>query len=92
MDFLQLIYEKNLILIPALMIIGWVIKNTEKINDKYIPAILLGLGVIITPVLDLSTGFNLEMLIKSIVQGILVAGASVGLHQVKKQITKGEIK
>ncbi len=90
MDFLQLIYENNLILIPALMIIGWVIKNTETINNKYIPIILLGLGIIITPILNLTSGFNMDILIKSIIQGILVAGASVGLHQVKKQITKGE--
>ncbi len=90
MDFLQLIYENNLILIPALMVIGWVIKNTEAINDKYIPVILLGLGIIITPILNLTTGFNMDILIKSIIQGILVSGASVGLHQATKQITKGE--
>lgn len=91
MDFLNLIYENNLILIPFFMIIGWVIKITGLIPNKMIPLILLFLGIIITPIFNLATGYSTELLIKSIIQGGLVAGASVGLHQTAKQLNrKGE--
>eukprot|EP00828_Plagiopyla_frontata_P010703 TRINITY_DN1575_c0_g1_i9.p1 TRINITY_DN1575_c0_g1~~TRINITY_DN1575_c0_g1_i9.p1 ORF type:complete len:111 (+),score=13.92 TRINITY_DN1575_c0_g1_i9:158-490(+) len=39
MEFSQYIADNALILIPALYIIGMLIKNIEKIADKYIPII-----------------------------------------------------
>ena len=36
MDFLKYITERMLILIPALYIIGMIIKGTDKIKNKYI--------------------------------------------------------
>lgn len=41
MDILPLIIENRLILIPALIIIGWVCKHIQIIPDKFIPLILL---------------------------------------------------
>lgn len=90
MDFLKLIYENNLILIPCLMVIGWIIKITDLMTHKYIPVTLIIIGIIMTPLLNLSTGFNTEIMIQSIIQGILVAGASIGFHQIPKQLTKGD--
>ena len=46
MDILPLIIENRLILIPALIIIGWVCKHIQIIPDKFIPLILLALGII----------------------------------------------
>lgn len=75
----EYIVENALVLIPVLNIIGMIIKNTEKINDKYIPLILLFFGVVGTvAILGLSP--------HSVVQGVLVTGASVYGNQVVKQL------
>lgn len=75
----EYIVENALVLIPVLNIIGMIIKNTEKINDKYIPLILLFFGVVGTVAI---LGFSPH----SIVQGVLVTGAAVYGNQVVKQL------
>jgi len=45
MEILNYIVENALILIPALLVIGQIIKGIEKIPDKYIPLILLVFGI-----------------------------------------------
>ena len=45
MEVLGYITENALILIPALLIIGQIIKNIEAIPDKWIPVILLPIGI-----------------------------------------------
>ena len=45
MEILSYITENALILIPALLIIGQIIKNIEAIPDKWIPVILLPIGI-----------------------------------------------
>ena len=37
MDFMNFIMEKSLILIPALYIVGCILKKANFIKDKYIP-------------------------------------------------------
>ena len=81
MDFLEYIIEKALILIPALYVIGMVIKNTDIIEDKYIPALLLFIGIGGAIAL---LGLNVE----SVIQGILAAGAAVFTNQLIKQANK----
>ncbi|MBW6410556.1 phage holin family protein [Clostridium weizhouense] len=81
MDFMQYITENALILIPALYIVGLVIKNTESISDKYIPLILLFLGVIGAILL-------IDFTIEAVIQGILVTGATVYTNQLFKQSKK----
>ena len=72
-----------LLLIPVLNIIGMIIKNIEKIPDKYIPLILLGFGIVgAVAIMGLSP--------ESVVQGILVTGTAVYGNQVVKQIKKDE--
>lgn len=83
MDILQYIVEKALVLIPVLNIIGMVLKGIQKIPDKYIPLILLVLGVLGTCAL---IGFSAE----SVVQGVLVTGAAVYGNQIVKQFKKDE--
>ena len=81
MNFTQYLKESALVLIPALYIIGMIIKNTERIHNKYIPIILLGCGIAGAVGL---LGFNMQ----AVIQGILVTGASVYTDQVVKQCKK----
>ena len=91
-------YVKPELLIVAIVLyfIGMGLKNTEKIADKYIPIILGILGVVIAGIYVLATSnFNsyqsiLMAIFTSLVQGILVAGASVYVNQVIKQLQKKE--
>ena len=80
---IEFITENALLLIPVLNIIGAIVKNTEKIPDKYIPFILLFFGILgAIAILGLS--------IESVVQGVLVTGSAVYGNQVVKQIKKSE--
>lgn len=83
MEFLNYIIENALILIPALVIIGQIIKNIEVIPDKYIPLILLvfGIGGAIAII-----GVSVD----AIIQGVLVTGAAVYGNQIVKQLKKSE--
>ena len=81
MDILQYIMDNALILIPALNILGTIIKGIEKIPDKYIPLILLVFGLIGTVSL-------LGLSVNSIIQGILVTGAAVYGNQLVKQLKR----
>ena len=42
----EFVIDQALIIIPVLYIIGTIIKGTEKINNKYIPLILLPISII----------------------------------------------
>lgn len=100
MDIMQTIqnYIKPELLVVAIVLyfVGAGIKNTEKIKDKYIPIILGLIGVFISAIYVIATSdFNsyqtiLMAIFTSLVQGILVAGASVYVNQVIKQINKEE--
>ncbi|WP_252225391.1 MULTISPECIES: phage holin family protein [unclassified Clostridium] len=83
MEFINYITENALILVPVIFIIGIVLKGTEKVSDKYIPIILLPIGITLSILL---IGFNIEGLI----QGILVTGAAVYTNQLIKQSNKEE--
>ena len=82
-EILEYITENALILIPVLLIIGTIIKRTEKINDKWIPLILLPLGIAGALALG---GASVD----SAVQGVLVTGAAVYGNQIVKQLKKSE--
>jgi len=81
MDFINYITENALILIPVLYIIGMILKDTNKIKDKYIPLILLPIGICLSMAL-MGVGIN------AIIQGILVVGVSVYTNQLIKQVNK----
>jgi len=84
MEIMQYIFEEKLVLIPALYILGEIIKNTELIKNKYIPVILLIVGCFMSVFMG---GFTLA---ENIIQGILVAGATVLGNQIVKQSQKEE--
>ena len=65
MDFMNYIIENALILIPVLYILGSCLKGLENIKDKYIPLVLLTIGI----------GFSVAIIgfsIDAVIQGVLV--------------------
>lgn len=78
MDIFEFINQQSLILIPALWVIGFIIKRIEIIPNKFIPLILLGISVCISM---FYLGFNAS----AFIQAVLVAGAAVGCNELCKQ-------
>jgi len=78
MDFINYIVDKMLILIPVLYVIGMILKNTPKVLDWLIPWILLVLGVVFAVLISLNGEIPIT---DAIIQGILVAGATVFTNQ-----------
>lgn len=83
MEIIKYVTEQALVLIPALYVIGLIIKGTEKVSNKWIPVILLPLGVAGAIAF---MGLNAN----AVIQGILVTGATVFADQVVKQVQKSE--
>lgn len=83
MDILNLVTENALEVVPILYIIGMILKETERVQDKYIPVILLVLGIVCCIII---LGFS----ISAIFQGILVTGVAVYTNQLIKQGKKRE--
>ena len=89
-------YVKPELLIVAVVLyfIGIGIKKSEAVSDKYIPAILGILGVVICGIYVVATcsvsgGQEIAMAIfTAITQGILVAGLSNYVNQIIKQASK----
>ena len=77
---LNYIIGEALIMIPVLWIVGFIIKNTEVFDNKYIPVFLLVASIGFTPIL--LGGYTAT----NIVQAILVAGGSVFADQLAKQL------
>lgn len=83
MDILNYIVQEGLVMVPVLFIVGEIVKGTEILVNKWIPLVLLGVSLIMTPlVLGGYTADNL-------VQAILLAGAAVYSDQIIKQTKKG---
>lgn len=77
------IMDNALILIPVIYVLGMMLKGTEKVSDKYIPIILLPIGVILAMLI---VGFT----VNGFIQGILVTGVAVYANQLVKQALKEE--
>ena len=80
---MEYIIENCLILIPVLYVIGAILKGIDIIKDKYIPLILLPIGIVLAIAIQ---GFN----VNAVIQGILVVGVTVYGNQLFKQISKSE--
>ena len=83
MDFLKYITENAIILVPVLYIVGAILKSTELIKDKYIPILLMPIGIAFSIAI---MGVNAQ----AVVQGVLVTGATVYSNQLIKQLNKNE--
>ena len=92
----EYIKPELLILAIVLYFLGVAIKNTEVIKDKYIPLVLGLVGIIFSAIYVVATSTIasyqdiLTIIFTSIVQGIIVAGASVYVNQLIKQNNKEE--
>ena len=78
-EIINFIMNEALIMFPALRVIGAIIKHTKFIPDKWIPVILLGVSIALSPLVI--GGYSPS----NIVQAVLVAGAAVFGHQLVKQ-------
>lgn len=83
MDFTKYLVENAYVLIPVLYILGNVLKDLKFIADKYIPLLLLVLGILLSCAW---LGFDMA----AVIQGILLTGVTVYSNQVVKQILKNE--
>ena len=84
MDILNYVVQEGLVMIPALFIIGEIIKGTELLSNKWIPLVILIVSVGCTPLLlGAYTADN-------IVQAVLVAGVTVFGNELIKQSSKGD--
>jgi len=79
MELLKYTVENCLVLIPVLNVIGQMIKETEIINNKYIPLILLVFGIAGSVAI---LGLNAD----AVIQGVLVTGTAVYGNQLVKQL------
>lgn len=84
MNAWEFILENRIILIPALIVLGWAVKEIKAIPDKFIPLILLFFGIIFSAWIEMA--FTLQ----AVIQGILVAGTAVMGNQIPKQLMKDE--
>lgn len=82
-EILNYIVGEGLILIPAVYIVGMIIRKTDKIPNKYIPVILLPIGI-------LGAMGIMGFTVRAAIQGILITGAAVYGDQIYKQMTKKE--
>lgn len=96
MDFLkEFIKPELLILVPVLYIVGIILKKSA-VRDKLIPALLGGVGVVLSLLWVLGTSDLVtwrDVLLagfSAVTQGILAAGASVYVNQMIKQGEKEE--
>ena len=83
MELLSYITDNALILIPVLLILGQIVKGIAVIPDKWIPLLLLPVGVAGALAL-------MGPSVAAAIQGVLVAGAAVYGNQIVKQWGKEE--
>lgn len=79
MEITKYLAENMLPLVPFLYVIGMILKDTERIKDKYIPLILLPVSVLFSLLL---TGLSPD----GVIQGVLATGVTVYGNQVIKQL------
>ncbi|MDN9637810.1 holin [Clostridioides difficile] len=82
-NLISFIPEQLLLLVVALSIIGKGCKKYKQLDNKYIPIILLVLGI----------GFSIWMLGLSpnaVLQGVICWGVAIGANQVYKQLKDGD--
>lgn len=77
-NIMDYVVEQALILIPALYILGIMLKSTKQIKDWTIPWILLVVGIVGAIAL---MGLNAN----AVIQGILATGMAVYANQLIKQ-------
>lgn len=87
MDISVLTQYFSIVVVGICLCVGYVIKNSlDFIPNKYIPAIMLVLGLISNILINISTGINAEVVLVGMFSGL----ASTGLHQMFSQLINKE--
>lgn len=82
-NLISFIPEQLLILVAALYVLGVGFKKYKQLDNKYIPVLLLILGI----------GFSVWVLglnPNAVLQGVICWGISIGINQTYKQLKDGE--
>lgn len=95
LEAMQYVKPELLVLIPVLLFVGMALKHSGLLDDRHIPLLLGGVGILLAVVWVLATspmagwqgGF--EAVFTAITQGVLCAGGSVYVNQIGKQQKKG---
>ncbi len=83
MDLSMLSEYLVIVVVGICLCVGYVIKNSlDFIPNKYIPLIMLILGVTINIVINWKTGINANTILAGMLSGL----ASTGLHQAFKNL------
>lgn len=97
MDQIMNYVKPELIVVAvALYFLGMALKQAQSVKDKYIPLLLGCVSIILCAIWVLATseignGQQVAMAVfTAITQGILVAGLSTYVDQIKKQVHKDE--
>ena len=97
MDQIMNYVKPELIVVAvALYFIGMALKQAQSVKDKNIPLLLGGVSIVLCAIWVLATseignGQQVAMAVfTAITQGILVAGLSTYVDQIKKQVHKDE--
>ena len=91
-------YVKPELIVVAIVLyfLGMALKQAQSVKDKYIPLLLGSVSIVLCAIWVLATseirnGQQAAMAIfTAITQGILVAGLSTYVNQIKKQVHKDE--
>lgn len=93
-DYMTYIKPELLVLIPALVFIGYCLKTSTAVKDKLIPALLAAAGVLLAVLYVLATTVitgpqdAAQAVFTAIIQGVLCAAGAVYANQCVKQSTK----
>lgn len=97
MDQIMNYVKPELIVVAvALYFLGMALKQAQSVKDKYIPLLLGGVSIVLCAIWVLATseiGNGQQVataVFTAITQGILVAGLSTYVDQIKKQVHKDE--
>ncbi|MFL8712841.1 phage holin family protein [Clostridioides sp. GD02377] len=78
-NLISFIPEQLLILVAALYVIGAGCKKYKQLDNKYIPVVLLTLGISFSVWM---LGLNAD----AVLQGVICWGISIGINQTYKQL------
>lgn len=96
MDYTEYIKPELLVLIPALVYVGYLAKQSTIIKDKFIPALLAAAGVLLAGLYIMATTTLTapqdvaQAVFTALVQGLLCAAGAVYADQCVKQAKKSE--
>lgn len=77
----------SVVVVGICLCVGYVVKNSlDFIPNKYIPLIMLILGLISNILINIGTGINAEVILTGMLSGL----ASTGLHQMFSQLINKE--